>query len=284
MLSNEGNNLYVLIRLLFPSLTKKEKSIANLILEKHEALSEYTMAEFAKVAKCSEITIIRFCKRLGMNGFAELKKKIEDVSISSYDFGRYRIKKNDSLDEIFKKIIWYFIQTLNDTVSLYDMDAYNRAYKAICGAKSIHFFGVGDANAMCQSAQVKFLRIGIPCTAHSDLACMLSTACMLGPTDVAIAVSFSGETNSVNECMRIAKENGAITIGIVHYKETTLSKYSDIELHTITIDQSDAHEEIARRIAERAIIETLYMKLVVDNRDRFLEQAQKSIVAIISNK
>lgn len=279
-----GNNIFVQIRFLYQSLTKTERNIADLILSNEEEFAQFNVAECARRAKCSEITINRFCKRLGMNGFTELKKSIMDAAMAAYDFGRYRIRKSDTMIEMFNKIAWHYMQTLKDTASMYDEESYLAAYQAIQDAKSLHFFGVGDAYAVCQMAQIKFLRIGIRCSAPSDLACMLSTACMLGPGDVAIGISYSGSTRAVNESLRCAKENGATTIGIVHLAKTAMAKFADIELYTMTVDQSDANDEIARRIAEQAIIETLYMKLVTENRSRFQTQAQKSIVTIIANK
>jgi RpiR family transcriptional regulator, carbohydrate utilization regulator len=280
---NNDNNIYVKIRFLFPSLTKREKKIAQIVLDEKDEFVHNTMIEVAKKAHCSDATIVRFCRRLGLDGFVELKTRLEDVSHFTYDHGKYLIQKDDSLQQVFEKIIWYYERTLRDTISLYN-EEYERSYEAIRNAKSLHFFGIGDAWTVCQSAMIKFLRIGIPCSAHSDLSNMLSTACMLHEGDVAIGISFSGDTKAVIDCLRIAKENHATTIAIVHYEKQRLSKFSDIDLYTATIDLTDAHDEIARRVAEHAIIETLYMKLITDERDRFRAQSQKSIAAIIANK
>lgn len=283
MQQDERNNIYVKIRFLFPNLTKSEKNIASLILDEQEHFTHYTMTECAEKAKCSEMTVVRFCKRLGMNGFVELKKNLEDVAYYTDNNAQSRVQKGDTLRDIFGKIIWYYERTLRDTLSLYS-EEYDRAYQAIRGAKSLNFFGVGDAHVVCQEAQVKFLRIGVPCTAHSDFACMMSTASTLTKGDVAIGISFSGETRMVVDCIRTAKENGATTIGIVHYEKQPLSKHTDINLYTATVDLTDAHEEIARRVAEHAILETLYMKLVSEQRDRFRDTSAKTIAAIIANK
>lgn len=283
MENNDRGNIFVKIRFLYPSLTKSEKNIADLILDEQGNFTRYTMAECSKDAKCSDATVIRFCRRLGLEGFTELKHNLEDAVYHTYDNGRFRVTKGDSLKTVFEKIVWYYDRTLRDTLSLYS-EEYERAYEALRKAKSIHFFGVGDAWVVCQAAQVKFLRLGIPCTAHSDLACMLSAASMLGPEDVAVGISFSGQTRAIVDSIHAAKDNGAVTIGIVHYEKQPLSKYTDINLYTATIDMTDAHDEIARRVAEHAIIETLYMKMVAEDRERFRERQQKSIATIIANK
>lgn len=281
---NTRDNIYVRIRFLYPSLTKSEKLIADLILKEKQNFVNYTMAEVSKTVCCSDATVVRFCRRLNQNGFIELKRELQEAEKSSYDNGKFRIEKDDALPSVFEKIIWYYKQMLNDTKELYSRSDYEGAYNAIRNAKSIHFFGVGDAMPVCKAAEMKFMRIGIPCSAHSDLAFMSAQASMLGKDDVAMAISYSGDTKILVDCMRLAKQNGAKTIAIIHCEKSKIEQYIDYSLYTAVTDMSDAHEEIARRVAENAIVETLYMKLVTSEEGTYKEHSKKSIAAIIANK
>ena len=61
---------------------------------------------------------------------------------------------------------------------------------------------------------MKFNRLGIGGSAHSDVMMQLSTASMLGEHDIAIAVSYSGASETVVKAMKVAKVGGATTIAI----------------------------------------------------------------------
>jgi len=87
---------------------------------------------------------------------------------------------------ILEKVFQSNVQTLSDTLVLAG-DEYRDALNALIGANSIHFFGAGDAFAVCQLAFMKFSRLGIPCSAHSDVMLQLVTAGNLQPGDVAVS-------------------------------------------------------------------------------------------------
>lgn len=283
MSDQKDNEIFVKIRFLYPTLTKSEKLVADKLLEDYEKICECTLAEYAEMAGCSDASVMRFCRRLGLDGFSELKQQLSQVRHSAYDNGANKIVKSDNAYAIMKKIIWNYEKTLEDTLVLYNED-YEKALDAVLEAKQINFFGVGDAWIVCEAAQLKFQRIGVRSTTYSDVALSLATASLMGEGDLAVGISFSGDTKLVVDAMRIAKENGAKTLCIVHYDKCELVKYADMKLYTATTDFTIGHDEIARRTAEFAIIDTLYMGLITKKPELYNEKLKKTIKAIIENK
>ncbi len=283
MTANSENDIFVRVRFSYPSLTRSEKAAADFLLDEGGNILDLTLAEYAEKAGSSEASVLRFCKRLGMDGYADLKQKLSDATNYTYDHGAYRVNPEDDMCTIFQKTIWHYEKTFKDTLTLYS-DDYEKALRFIRDAEAVHMFGVGDAHLVCQSFQMKLARIGITSTAYSDAALMFATASLMRPCDVALAVSFSGSTRAVVDAMRLAKENGAKTISIMHFEKSQLAKLSDAKLYTATTDMTTGHDEIARRAAEHAILESLYMGLITKDADRFRKNIKKSISAIIANK
>ena len=56
-----------------PGFTKSEKQVAEYILAHANAVIELSISEIAALTNTSDATIIRFCKRLGLNGVYQLK-------------------------------------------------------------------------------------------------------------------------------------------------------------------------------------------------------------------
>lgn len=283
MNENIDNEIFVKIRFLYPSLTKSEKKAAELALKDYDRIINYTLSEYAEAAQCSDASILRFCRKLGLGGLKELKRQLASVNDTAYDNGTNKIRKEDDAYNIFKKIIWQYEKTLNDTLVLCNED-FDRAIQAVTDARKIVFFGVGDAGVVCNAAFIKFQRIGLDAAFYSDIAQSLACASQMKEGDLAVGISFSGETRLVVDSLRIAKENGATTLCIVHCSNCQLVKYSDIKIFTATTDFTPGHDEIARRTAEFAIIDTLYMGLVSRNPEKFDAKRQETIQVIINNK
>lgn len=249
-------------RFLLPSLPKSEKKASKALAENAEDIIHMTVTEFAELAGCSQASIIRFCKRFDVDGFPEFKMKLMMAlkDEANYPVVRHEVKRTDSMREILEKVFLLNIQTLKDTLNLFSED-YEAALDSLSRARMVHFFGIGDAAVPAQLAGIKFLRLGIPCSVNVDADLQLMTAENMKLEDVAIAISYSGRTRTVVEAMRIAKAKGAKTICITKMKKSPLIKYCDAKLFTATTDISMGKEVIARRVAEQAIIEALYLGL-----------------------
>ena len=64
------NDIFVKVRFLYPSLSKSEKAVADILLDEGENVTNYTIAEYAEKAGCSDASILRFCRRLGVEGLS----------------------------------------------------------------------------------------------------------------------------------------------------------------------------------------------------------------------
>lgn len=198
------NELLVKIRFLIPSLPRAEKAFAQALLENPEAITHLTLADIARESNSSDASIIRFCKRLGYHGYSDLKQAFTAAIAEGDEVHEEEIEESDDVNDILKKVFQSNVQTLQNTMVLAN-ERYKDALDALIDAKSIHFFGVGDAFAACQFAFMKFCRLGIPCSSYSDVMLQYTIADNLGPGDVALAVSYEGRSRNVVQAMKIAK-------------------------------------------------------------------------------
>ncbi len=202
-------------RFLYVSLSKSERRVAEVLLDEGKEVVNYTLAEYARRADCSEVSIIRFCRRVRAKGYTDFRACIENSDGDISPDGSQRIVATDSLRRVFQKIAANYERTLQDTLALYS-DEYDRAFEAISRAAAVHFFGVGDAHLVCEAAQMKFARTGKTSTAYSDTAMMLTSGALAGPDDAVVAISFEGRTRVVLDATRLAKDDGATIICILH--------------------------------------------------------------------
>lgn len=277
------NDLLVRIRFLLPSLPRAEKTIAQALLENPEAITHLTLANIARESGSSEASIIRFCKRMGYDGYTAMKQAFVIAIAEGTEIQEEGIDASDDMSVILKKVFQSNIQTLNDTLVLAN-EGYNDALNALINAKSIHFFGVGDAYAVCQLAFMKFSRLGIPCTAHSDVMLQNITAGNLKTGDVAIAISYEGRSKNIVQAMRIAKMSGATTISITKMNKSPLLKYTDISLFIAISDLTIGRDKVTRRVADQFILDVLYLGYITKVGKDYTKHLRKIQEAIDCNK
>ena len=278
-------DILVKIRFLIPSLPRAEKAIAEALAEHPEAITYMTLSEISKESGSSEASVIRFCKRMGFGGDSALQQAIAEAMEGADETHaeELQVSHEDSMYEIIQKVYQSNVQTLTDTMVLVSEQC-ERALEALLAAKSIHFFGAGDAYAVCQLAYMKFKRLGIPCSAEGDIMLQMITASNMSQGDVAIAISYDGRSKNVVEALRIAKQMGATTISITKKNKTPLLRYTDIKLFIAVNDLSFDREKVTRRVADQFIIDALYMGYVMRSGRNYKEQLKKTQIAIDGNK
>lgn len=277
------NELLVKIRFLVPSLPRAEKAFAQAILENPEAITHLTLAEIAREANSSDASIIRFCKRLGYHGYSDLKQAFIITIDEGEQVLEEELEESDNIEDIMKKVFQSNVQTLQNTMVLAN-ERYKNALDALLAAGAIHFFGVGDAYAACQFAFMKFSRLGIPCSAHSDVMLQYMAADNLKPGDVALAVSYEGRSRNVVQAMKIAQKRGATTISITKMNKSPLLKYTDIPLFISISDLTVGRDKVTRRVADQFILDVLYLGYITKKKQDYSKRLKRTQGAIDCNK
>lgn len=276
-------DLLVRIRFQLPSLPRAEKVVAEALIDNPEAITNLTLAELAAETGSSDASIIRFCKRMGFSGYTDFKNAFISADYEELETDTVSSSDKEDMTSILKKVFQGNIQTLMDTLSLASSN-YEEAVEAMYNAKSIHFFGVGDAYAVCLLAHMKISRLGITGSAYSDVMQQLITAGNLGPQDVAFAVSYEGRSKNVLEAMKMAKKNGATTICITKMIKSPLIKLTDIALFISISDLTIGREKVTRRVADQAILDALFVGISAKKGKAAAMRLQQSQKAIDTNK
>lgn len=243
------------------SFTETERKIGEYILKYKEEAINLSAQELADRTETSAAAIIRFSKRLGYKGFTTLKVEIaKDMDEVHEDFNDI-IKESDSIGTIVKKTIKSNIITLEETLKLINVEVLEEVIKILYKAKNIYLYGVGASGLMALDFQYKLNRIKKLVIYQNDTHIQLASAVHIEPEDVAIGISYSGETKEVNLALKKAKENGAKTIAITSYSKNTLSKIVDIPLYIPNEEKELRIGAISSRMSASVMLDLLYLGL-----------------------
>ena len=94
----------------------------------------------------------------------------------------------------------------------------------------------------------------------------MTTSVLMQPGDVALAISYSGETKEVIICAQNAKKKGIPVIAITKASiNNNIADLSDVVLHVPEVEKSLREGAISSRISQLAIIDMLYIGMTRNN-------------------
>ena len=254
------NRTLLQIKMLYDSMGKSEKKIADWILEHPREILPLSITELAEQSKSSEATIVRFAKRVGFSGYQELK--ISLAQENGKKIANETITEKDSCFDIFDKITNDIYISLEKTKKAISTTALECCANAITDAEKIVIFGLGNSASVALDASHKFLRAGCNSFAYSDNHMQAIAASHLTRNDVVLGISHSGSSKDIVEALKIAKQNGATTICITNKGKSPITKVSDIILFTDADETRYNILALNSRIAQLTIIDAIYYHLI----------------------
>lgn len=254
-------------------LRPSEQRLADAILKDPARIVHLSITELACEASVSDATIVKFCKRLGYKGFPEFKILLaQDVATKpSYIYGK--VERDDTVERVTEKIFQANITALQDTVQVLDPEAMQTAVEALATAGEVHFYGMGASGLVALDAEQKFSRIGLRAMSFVDGHTQVTRASLLKPGDVAVGLSYSGETEEIVEALQTARSAGAFTIAITNYSASAVVAVADLVLLTASQEDILRCGAISSRIAQLSTIDALFISVALVD----FEHSQQSI-------
>lgn len=219
-----------------------------------------SITDLAEKCGTSKPTVVRLCKNLGYNGYKELCMYL-NADIMSSDDGEMSYKDinpNDDSHDIVSKVCENHIKAIKNTFDIMDYEALGKAVDLLIKAHRIDFYGVGNSGFVALDAQNKFLRINKLATAQTDPHLQILTASNLSKDDVAVFISYTGETRDLLDTLEIVKSNGVKTISITRFGKNSLASATDVNLFMVSDENFIRSGAMSSRIGQLCIVDILF--------------------------
>ena len=275
------NKTILTIKACYNSLSKTEKKIADFLLQRPNDIIPLYITELSKACGASEATIVRFSKHLGFDGYQQLKLAIAQEA-KSHPINE-NISCNDTAIDIFHKVCEDIYCSLEKTQKKLNEKHLEECCNAILSSDNILVCGLGNSASVALDASHKMFRLGLNAHAYTDNHMQTIAASHTNKNSVIIGISHSGCSRDIIQALETAKENGATTIAITNFGKSPIDKVSDILLHTVSDETNYRILGLSSRIAQLAIIDTIYSYLVCHSQNSN-EQITKTELALKTKK
>lgn len=260
-------NLLQYIRQNYESFTEREKRIADYLLNDNNDIIEMSAKEIGYATNTSAPTVVRFSKKLGFSSLNEMKIKLSISLSNSKNKEEFEYLDRDlSTKSIISGVKQSIHTIIDETVNLISECELDNAIDLLSKAKNIYVFSVGVSNLVGLDLYYKMSRINKRCIAHSDTHLQITSSALMEEGDVAVAISYSGDTKEVILCAENAKKNNIPLIVITKASiNNSLEEYSDVTLHVPFVEKSLREGAMTSRISQLAIIDMLFLGIARSN-------------------
>lgn len=243
-------------------LSPAEQRVAELTLRQPRALLAEPVSEIARLARVSQPTVIRFCRKLGCQGLSDFKLKLASALTGTLPVRHGQVHVGDSAAEFSAKVLDNTVSSILQMREHLDARTVEAAVTLLDGAHRIEFYGLGNSGVIAQDAHYKFFRFGMPTIAYGDPYLLQASAGLLGDGDVVVAISASGRSADLNRAVDIAVARGAKVIALTE-RNSPLARKATLVLPNDHVETMGAHVTMIARILHLAAIDVLAVGVAI---------------------
>lgn len=202
-------------------LTENDAEILKYISRNRKTAAELTSEELAKECHVSRTTLLRFCQKLELKSFAELKYLLKSQEDE---------KEAESGTDM--EVICQSYHHIIDELKRYD---YREVCRLIQKAETIYIYGTGNAQkAEADTFKLMFLSIGKCVMDLYDLGEIRLMENRFSEKDLFIVISLSGETGAGIEILKSVKSTNIHTLSITRFDNNSIARICDHNLYVET--------------------------------------------------
>ena len=257
------SDLAARVRAVLPSLSPAEARVAQIIDADPAGVAALTVTRLAQRAHTSAATVVRAARSLGFEGYPQLRLALaaHGGSVHSGDgvpLGA-EITQSDPAVLVLAKLAAFEAEQIRATSELVDPVALGKVIALTGAARRIDVYGIGASGLVAQDLTQKLCRIGLDCRAHTEHDAAIVSACLLGPLDVAIGVSHSGENPGTIGPLVVARKAGAATAVITGAARSTLAHQADHVLVTAGREFGFRSAAMASRTGQLLVVDGIFI-------------------------
>lgn len=246
------------------SMTPLESEIASYILNNKNVVTKLKIQELADILFISKSAIHRFVKKIGFNGFNDLKVSIakENADLlenNSYINVNYPFQAKDNPRQIAFKLLELYEKAIKDTFEYVDLDQIKAVSQLIDSADVIDVYTHAHNSNIAENFQDKMLTIGRSVNCPSSFYNQRVTVLASDQKHVAIILSYSGKATFILSIVKKLYEKG---VKVIQIGKAGSNYYSQYVTYHLSISDSennrDRMSQFSSHIAMQYIMDVLY--------------------------
>ncbi len=267
----------------YDSLYDAEKKVADYVAGHQEDVINMSVAELAQNCATSQATVIRFCKKIGCEGFHKLKLKLAGEQSKQEELAASNEINIENMEQSLHNIMLSKVEEIKATFHNFDQKELRSIVDAVLGANLIEFAAMGNTIPIAMDGTYKFNQLGLHAVTSPMWETQEAFARTLKKGDVFFAISASGASKRLIRMAKIVKKQGGVTVAVTNQAKSPITEICDHVIITATREHIFYDQVSFTRMAAMAVIDTLFM-LILSMKNDFFENVAEHERSVIEEK
>lgn len=255
---DHGGACFARVRGRLRDCSNSEEAIADFVLSRPGEARNMSITEIAEACDTSPPTVSRFCKSLGYAGYRSFQLDLAASLVQEAETSLDDFDESASPEIIIRKVFECNRVSLGETEKVLDHEVMIEVAAALRDADRLIFLGIGGSGLVAQEGAERFLSLGKHALAVTDPYDQVFVTAAMGPADVVVCVSHTGQTKHVIEAAAQARKRGAKTVALTNYPQSPLAQTCEFTLVTAFREHRINAAISSSRIAQICVIDALY--------------------------
>lgn len=222
------------IRKSYPLLSPTQKQIADLVLEQAETICFMRLEDVGKLIGVTNVTVIRFAKKLGYESFGAFKKDLQNyvqtrvipMRVVKSEISNFR---DTPTDDFIRHAIQNEIDLMQATYNSISYEVLFEAAMLIKNARKIYIVGTGLNEPITQIllTRLRFLCFDVQIIHNDNLTLIPYQLIHVKADDVFIIFSFPNYKDFAINVAKCAQDIGCHTICITDKSTAPIAYYAE---------------------------------------------------------
>ena len=232
-------NILTRIETLFPTLTKKQRLVASIMIDQPENMTFCTLKELAMAAGVSEMTVLNTCTALGFTNYNEIKYEFRrflslQAKMAAQEQDAYRTTNLPSYEQDSPEALLGQIaeEERNNCLSLFsqlNMKELLAQGQRMIDSRFTAFVGRGVSLHLAHFMSMRLALMGLPSVVvdSEDFDSIHSSLPLLAQDTLLVAVSLPDYYFMTTKILEFAKKSGIPTLGLTDSTKSPIVQYCD---------------------------------------------------------
>ena len=227
-------------------LTEMEKEILNFFIDDPKHALYMNLEEISHALYTSNATIVRFCKKIGLNGYHEFKYEVRK---------ELEQQQNRSLSsqDLMDNSLACFADNL-DAIDLQQLEAIS---ELMCSPQPLYIYGAGLSSIPAKYLQTILTTLDRPCILIEWRHLLEGITYSINKDSILFLITAHGDAPRYLQIFETAKNRGTTIVLITCDEESPLPPYCDYTIITSDENKEFHNIDINPRIGILTVIQIL---------------------------
>lgn len=241
----------------YNELTNLEKKIVEYILNNPKKILTSTANEMAENLYVSKTSIINLSKRLGFEGYSELRYYVRDY-LNNEGQERKFLSYEQILDNLNSEV--------SKTISLQSKENIIKIVKKIIGSRIVYVIARGASGPIASLLSSRLALLGVKAILIEDPNIVDVLGGSLGEDETVIVISLSGETEKILALAKTARLRNIDVIALTAFSNSSLHKIANYNMFCFAHETSTKFNDLISRVGLHTLVQIIITYIAMEKQ------------------